>query len=64
MSLTSELDHWRKCESTQKTLFCKIQISRTVKKSSEMVDVTEAIGYEWQRRWNEDGYDGLIPRRR
>jgi Transposase and inactivated derivatives len=34
----------------------------TVKNASEMVDVTEAIGYEWQRRWNEDGYDGLIPR--
>ena len=34
----------------------------SVKKSSEMVDVTEAIGYEWQRRWNEDRYNGLWSR--
>jgi len=34
----------------------------TVKEASEMVGVTEAIGYEWQRRWNEEGYEGLIPR--
>ena len=34
----------------------------TVKNASEMVDVTEAIGYEWQRRWNKDEYKGLIPR--
>lgn len=26
------------------------------------VDVTKRVGYIWQERWNEDGYDGLIPR--
>ena len=34
----------------------------TVKNASEMVYVTEAIGYEWQRRWNEDRYNGLWSR--
>lgn len=34
----------------------------TVKDASEIVGVTEAIGYEQQRRWNKEGYEGLIPR--
>lgn len=34
----------------------------SVEKASRKVGVTKMIGYEWQRRWNEDGYDGLIPR--
>lgn len=34
----------------------------SVKEASEMVGVTEVIGYEWQRRWNKNGFDGLIPR--
>jgi len=43
--------------------FVKYRYQRyTVKNASEMVDVTEAIGYGWQRRWNKDGYKGLIPR--
>lgn len=24
--------------------------------------VTKMVGYIWQERWNEDGYEGLIPR--
>jgi len=34
----------------------------TVEVASRKVSVTKMIGYEWQRRWNEEGYTGLIPR--
>lgn len=34
----------------------------SVKVSSERVGVSRNIGHIWQRRWNEDGYDGLIPK--
>lgn len=26
------------------------------------VGVVKAVGYEWLRRWNKDGYEGLVPR--
>lgn len=34
----------------------------TVEVASRKVGVTKMIGYEWQRRWNKEGYTGLIPR--
>jgi len=34
----------------------------SVEKASERVGVTRMVGYHWQRRWNEKGYEGLIPR--
>ena len=34
----------------------------TVEVASKKVGVTKMIGYEWQSRWNKDGYDGLVPR--
>ena len=34
----------------------------SVEVASSKVGVTKMIGYEWQKRWNEDGYKGLIPR--
>jgi len=30
--------------------------------ASERVGVTRMVGYLWQQRWNEQGYEGLIPR--
>jgi putative transposase len=33
-----------------------------VEESAQRVGVTRNEGYIWQRRWNEKGYDGLIPR--
>jgi len=35
---------------------------KSVEESSERIGVTRNEGYIWQRRWNEFGYDGLIPR--
>jgi putative transposase len=34
----------------------------SVEKASEQVGVTRMVGYLWQERWNEQGYEGLIPR--
>ena len=34
----------------------------SVKIASERVGVTRMVGYLWQQRWNEQGYEGLIPR--
>ena len=34
----------------------------TVEVASKKIGVTKMMGYEWQRRWNKDGYTGLIPR--
>jgi putative transposase len=34
----------------------------SVEKAAEKVCVTKRIGYIWQERWNEKGYEGIIPR--
>jgi len=34
----------------------------SVEMASSKVGVTKMVGYEWQRRWNKDGYTGLIPK--
>ncbi|MCJ7444095.1 MAG: helix-turn-helix domain-containing protein [Methanotrichaceae archaeon] len=34
----------------------------TVEQASELVGVSKTVGYIWQSRWNEEGYEGLIPK--
>ena len=34
----------------------------TIEQASKLVGISKPIGYIWQSRWNEKGYDGLIPR--
>lgn len=34
----------------------------SVEESSRLVGVAKPVGYVWQERWNENGYNGLIPR--
>lgn len=34
----------------------------SVEIAAEKVGVTKRVGYTWQKRWNKDGYVGLIPR--
>ncbi len=34
----------------------------SVERAAEKVGITKRIGYIWQERWNEKGYDGIIPR--
>lgn len=35
---------------------------KSVEEASRLVGVAKPVGYDWQERWNESGYDGLIPR--
>jgi putative transposase len=34
----------------------------SVPEASEKLGITKVTGYNWLKRWNEDGYEGLIPR--
>lgn len=34
----------------------------SVEVASRKVGITKMVGYEWQNRWNKEGYAGLIPR--
>jgi len=34
----------------------------SVERAAEKVGITKRIGYIWQERWNEKGYEGIIPR--
>jgi putative transposase len=60
----------RKIKSVEKDVkilkrlyFIKFRCSGdSVEKASEKVGVTKRIGYIWQNRWNEMGYEGIIPR--
>jgi putative transposase len=33
-----------------------------VEEAADKVGVVKAVAYEWLRRWNDGGYEGLIPR--
>ncbi len=35
---------------------------KLVSESAKLIGITKRIGYIWQKRWNEKGYDGLTPR--
>jgi putative transposase len=34
----------------------------SVEEASRLVGAAKPVGYEWQKRWNESGYSGLIPK--
>jgi len=34
----------------------------SVPEASEKLGITKVTGYNWLERWNQDGYEGLIPR--
>lgn len=34
----------------------------TVETSAHLVGVTKSVGYTWQKRWNDGGYEALMPR--
>ena len=35
---------------------------KSVPEAAKHAGVVKTIAYEWLRRWNESGYDGLIPK--
>ena len=34
----------------------------SVETSAYLVGVTKSVGYTWQKRWNDGGYQGLMPK--
>ncbi|MHC1569050.1 MAG: helix-turn-helix domain-containing protein, partial [Candidatus Syntropharchaeia archaeon] len=34
----------------------------SVEEAADLVGVTKATGYTWLKRWNSNGYEGLIPK--
>ena len=34
----------------------------SVEEAAARIGITKMMGYQWQDRWNRDGYKGLIPR--
>lgn len=34
----------------------------SVEAAARQVGITKSVAYTWQKRWNEDGYEGIIPR--
>lgn len=46
----------------QRLLFIKhLYKGDSVPQAADKVEVTLPVGYEWRKRWNEQGYEGLIP---
>ena len=47
----------------QRLYFVKHRYDGTsVAESAKLVGISKPVAYQWQERWNKDGYDGLIPR--
>lgn len=46
----------------QRLLFIKyLYEGDSVPEAADKVEVTFPTGYEWRKRWNHNGYEGLIP---
>ena len=65
--ITEELDQRIKTlkkdgEILRRLYFVKSRYrGENVEKSAEIIGISKNEGYIWQRRWNEQGYEGLIP---
>ena len=53
----------RSTKMLKRLLFVKYRYDgNSVEEASKRIGITKMIGYIWQRRWNKDGYRGLILR--
>ncbi len=53
----------RSTKVLKKLLFIRYRYEGdSAEEAAKKIGVTKMRGYIWQRRWNEDGYRGLIPR--
>ena len=53
----------RSTKMLKRLLFVKYRYDGdSVEEASKRIGITKMIGYVWQRRWNNEGYKGLIPR--
>ncbi len=47
----------------KRLIFINLRYSgESVQKSCEIVGISQGTGYEWQERWNSEGYVGLVPK--
>jgi len=64
----NELSGWIKREEKERRVLKRLYFIKHlyegagVEEAADKVGVVKAVGYEWLRRWNEGGYEGLIPR--
>ena len=53
----------RSTKVLKRLLFVKYRYDGdSVEEAAGGIGITKMMGYIWQRRWNQDGYRGLIPR--
>ena len=53
----------RSTKMLKRLLFVKYRYDgNSVEEAARRIGITKMIGYIWQRRWNQDGYKGLMPR--
>jgi putative transposase len=61
--LSNRIKHFEKSVLIlQRLIFIKHRYEgMSVPEAAQMVNVSKNTGYLWQKSWNEDGYDGIIP---
>lgn len=53
----------RSAKVLKRLLFIKYRYDGdSVEEAASRIGITKMMGYEWQDRWNREGYRGLIPR--
>jgi len=53
----------RSMKVLKRLLFIKYRYDGdSVAEAARRIGITKMMGYVWQRRWNQDGYKGLIPK--
>ena len=63
-----ELDKWIKSLENDVKVLNRLHFIRnrymgdSVELAASKSGVTKRVGYIWQKRWNEEGYEGLIPK--
>ena len=56
-----ELEKWARILKRLRFIRYRYQ-GFSVEASAHLVGITKSVGYTWQKRWNDGGYEGLIPR--
>ncbi len=53
----------RSARVLKKLLFIRYRYDGdSVESASKKIGITKMMGYLWQKRWNQDGYKGLLPK--
>ncbi|MGB3944057.1 MAG: helix-turn-helix domain-containing protein [Methanothrix sp.] len=56
-----ELEKWARILKRLRFIRYRYQ-GFTVENSAHLVGITKSVGYTWQKRWNDGGYDALMPK--